>query len=69
MSSETVYMICGKKLVLPATPEVLEFNWEKKTEHGKGSAKGRKGSDASDHAPKVPKPVKKRFRRKKIPKT
>ncbi|MGA1793822.1 MAG: hypothetical protein ACMUHM_07720 [Thermoplasmatota archaeon] len=69
MSSESVFMIRGRKLVLPATPEMVEFKWEKMIEHGKGSAKGKKDPETSHPPAKAQKPVKKRFRRKKIPKS
>jgi hypothetical protein len=69
MSSETVYMICGRKLVLPATPEKIEVNWERKDTPTKGHRKDTRASESHHDTAKVVAPSKKRLRRKKKPKT
>jgi hypothetical protein len=55
MSDKEDFLICGKKMVLPPTPEPIDLSWEK--------MKGKKGRKKITQTPVTPR--KKRFRLRK----
>jgi len=59
MSDKVEFQICGRKMVLPGTPEPIDFSWEKETKK-----RGKKGKKKKKTQPAVT-PQKKRYRLRK----
>ena len=58
MSEKETFWICGRRLVLPPTPDPIDFSWEKGKKKKKTSRKGKKAQGPVT-------PTKKRYRLRK----